>query len=154
VPNGLSSQPGLPGSRSILVVDDASIVRRLAYRLLSEAGYRVFEASSTIEALEVLNMPSGRVDLVLVDVVMPEVSGVDLVRLVRERWPGTRVLFMSAHAAEVLVREGIANPSVPFLAKPFTREELLGKVAAVLRAPWPPSPTEPRNPKRNQEPNR
>jgi CheY-like chemotaxis protein len=135
----------------VLVVDDASIVRRLTYRLLSEAGYRVFEASSTVEGLEVLNMPVGRVDLVLVDVVMPEVSGVDLARIVRERWPETRILFMSAHAAEVLVREGMANPDVPFLAKPFTREELLSKVAKVLHAPWPPH-TEPRGSRRGEEP--
>ena len=67
---------------------------------------------------------------------MPEVNGVDLIHVLREQWPKTRVLFMSAFPAEVLVREGLDNPDVMFLAKPFTRDELLTKV--VCRAPWAP----------------
>ena len=124
--------PDLPGARTILVVDDAAIVRRLAFRLLSEAGYRVFEAGGASEALEVLSMARGRVELVLVDVVMPEVNGVDLARLVHEDAPTLPVVFMSAFPAEVLVREGLRDPSVRFMAKPFTREELLHTVAGAL----------------------
>jgi DNA-binding response OmpR family regulator len=66
---------------------------------------------------------------------MPEVNGVDLVRLIREDWAGTRVLYMSAYPAEVLVQEGLTNPSVLFLAKPFTRDELIAKVAEAMRVP-------------------
>ena len=124
--------PDLPGARTILVVDDAAIVRRLAFRLLSEAGYRVFEAGGAAEALEVLAMARGRVELVLVDVVMPEVNGVDLARMVREAAPETAVVFMSAFPAEILVREGIRDTQVRFMAKPFTREELLRTVARAL----------------------
>jgi DNA-binding response OmpR family regulator len=57
---------------------------------------------------------------------------VDLSRVIREQWPATRVLFMSAFPAEVLVREGMDNPDVMFLAKPFTRDELMAKVAAAF----------------------
>jgi CheY-like chemotaxis protein len=128
----LNPSSALPGSRAVLVVDDVGIVRRLAFRLLSEAGYRVFEAASATEALEVLEMARGRISVALVDVVMPEMSGVDLVRLISERWPGVRIVFMSAYSAEVLVREGMQTPSVVFLAKPFTREELLAKVMTAL----------------------
>jgi two-component system cell cycle sensor histidine kinase/response regulator CckA len=124
---------GLAGSHAVLVVDDVGIVRRLAFRLLSEAGYRVFEAASAVEALEVLAMAGGRIDLVIVDVVMPEMSGVDLVRIIGERWPDTAVVFMSAYSAEVLVREGLESPNVLFLAKPFTRDELLSRVGRGLR---------------------
>jgi two-component system, cell cycle sensor histidine kinase and response regulator CckA len=124
----------LAGSRTLLVVDDVGVVRKVAFRLLSEAGYRVFEAGSAAEALEVLSTARQPVDLVIVDVILPEVNGVDLVRLIREEWPATRVLFMSAFPAEVLVREGLDRLNVAFLAKPFTRDELLGKVTAVLRA--------------------
>ena len=124
--------PELPGARTILVVDDAAIVRRLAFRLLSEAGYRVFEAGGAAEALEVLSMARGRVEVVLVDVVMPEVNGVDLARMVRESDPETAVVFMSAFPAETLVREGLRDPQVRFMAKPFTREELLRTVARAL----------------------
>jgi two-component system, cell cycle sensor histidine kinase and response regulator CckA len=126
------SIPQLSGSRAILVVDDAAVVRRLTFRLLAEAGYRVFEAGSAAEALEVLGMALGRVELVLIDVVMPEVSGVDLARMIREG-SQARIIFMSAFPAEVLVREGLRDPKVRFLAKPFTREELLDAVARGLQ---------------------
>ena len=138
--------PRLPGAQTVLVVDDAAIVRRLAFRLLSEAGYRVFEAGSAAEALEVLSMARGRVELVLVDVIMPEVNGVDLARMVHEASPDVPVVFMSAFPAEVLVREGLRDPQVRFMAKPFTREELLRTVAGALNgsAPEPNgSPTAP-----------
>lgn len=121
--------PDLPGAHTVLVVDDAGVVRRLAYRLLSEAGYRVFEAASAVEALEVVELARGHVDVVLIDVVMPEVSGVDLARMLQEASPGVGIVFMSAYPAEVLAREGLRDLRVFFLAKPFTREDLLQAVA-------------------------
>jgi two-component system cell cycle sensor histidine kinase/response regulator CckA len=127
-----SSKPDIPLIRTVLVVDDAGVVRRLSFRVLSESGYRVFEAASAVEALEVLAMLHGRVDLVLVDVVMPEVNGVDLVRLIREQWDRPAILFMSAHPAEVLAREGLKDLRVQFLAKPFTRDELLSSAERTM----------------------
>ena len=124
----------VPLVRTVLVVDDAGVVRRLSFRVLSESGFRVFEAAGGVEALEVLAMLHGRVDLVLVDVVMPEVNGVDLVRLIRERWSEPAILFMSAFPAEVLAREGLKDLRVQFLAKPFTRDELLAAVRRALDA--------------------
>lgn len=123
----------LAGTYTVLVVDDVGVVRKSAFHLLSEAGYRVFEAGSAAEALEVLQTSRQPIHLVLVDVVMPEVNGVDLVRLIHEEWPDIRVVFMSAYPAEVLVREGLEHPNVVFLAKPFTRGELLTRVDTVLR---------------------
>ena len=114
--------------RSVLVVDDVGVVRQAVFRFLSEAGARVFEAASVGEALEVLGTARPAVQLVITDVVIPEMNGVDLARVIREQWPTTTVLFMSAFPAEVLVREGLENPNVLFLAKPFTRDELMGKV--------------------------
>ena len=124
--------PELSGTRTVLVVDDAPVVRRLAYRLLSDSGFRVFEAGSAAEALEVLGLAHGSIDVVLIDVIMPEVNGVDLARLVRELAPRAAVVFMSAFPAEILVQEGLRDPQVLFLAKPFTREELLVAVARGL----------------------
>jgi two-component system, cell cycle sensor histidine kinase and response regulator CckA len=131
----IDSMPDLPlaGARNILVVDDVGVVRKAAFRLLSEAGYRVFEAESATEALEVLATSRQPIDLVLVDVVMPDVGGVALARLIRDEWPTARVLFMSAFPAEILVREGLHHPNVFFLAKPFTRSELMDKVVTALR---------------------
>ena len=135
--------PENPLVRTVLVVDDAGVVRRLTFRVLSESGYRVFEAASAVEALEVLGMLRGRVDLVLVDVVMPEVNGVDLVRLIRAEWEGPAILFMSAYPAEVLAREGMKDLRVRFLAKPFTRDELLRAVEASIAAQVPGGVTRP-----------
>ena len=128
------STPLLPG-QSVLVVDDVGVVRKAVFRFLSEEGFRVFEAASAGEALEVLATARPPVRLVITDVIMPDVNGVDLARLIREQWPATRVVFMSAYPAEVLVREGLDNLDVVFLAKPFTRDELITKVGDALRLP-------------------
>jgi DNA-binding response OmpR family regulator len=82
-----------------------------------------------------MGMLHGRLDLVLVDVIMPEVNGVDLVRLIRESWEEPSILFMSAYPAEVLAREGLKDLRVQFLAKPFTRDELLGAVGRAMQSP-------------------
>jgi two-component system cell cycle sensor histidine kinase/response regulator CckA len=117
---------------TILVVDDERISRRVAYRILSEEGYRVLEAENYPETLAVLSQARGRIDLVMIDVVMPECDGVELARLILEEWPDQRVLYMSAHPAEVLVRHGLTSLDVPFLAKPYTRGEVLAKVHEAL----------------------
>ena len=78
-----------------------------------------------------LNQARGSVDLIILDVVMPGCDGVALGRLILEQWPGQRILYMSAHPAEV-VRHGLAKLNVPFLPKPYTREEALAKVREAL----------------------
>ena len=129
------SLPDVRGAPSILVVDDQATVRRMTHRLLSEWGFRVFEAESGEEALEVLEMTRSGVQLVIVDVVMPLADGVQVTQAIRERWPGQRTLYMSAHPAEVLVQYGLSELDAPFLAKPFTRDELLTKVSESLSQP-------------------
>jgi len=129
---------------SILVVDDQPTVRRMAHRLLSEWGFRVFEAESGEEAMEVLETAKAGVQLVIVDVVMPLTDGVQVTRRIQDRWPGQRILYMSAHPAEVLAQYGLAELDVPFLAKPFTRDELLNKVSEALEKPAASTPRHPR----------
>jgi two-component system, cell cycle sensor histidine kinase and response regulator CckA len=104
----------------------------VAYRLLSEEGYRVLEAESAPEALDVLSQARGRIDLLVLDVVMPDCDGVQLGEMVREEWPDQKILYMSAHPAEVLVQHGLESLNVPFLAKPYTRDEILRKVRQAL----------------------
>jgi two-component system cell cycle sensor histidine kinase/response regulator CckA len=124
--------PDVRSSPSILVVDDQATVRRMAHRLLSEWGFRVFEAESGEEAMEVLETAKSGVQLVIVDVVMPFADGVQVTQRIRERWPGQRTLYMSAHPAEVLMEYGLTELDAPVLAKPFTRDELLTKVSQAL----------------------
>jgi two-component system, cell cycle sensor histidine kinase and response regulator CckA len=118
---------------TVLVVDDQRFARRVAYRVLSEAGYRVLEAEDGEEALGALHISKGRVDLVLIDVVMPGMDGVELAGRIWEGWPNMRVLFTSGHAAEVLMQHGLAYMDVTFLAKPYTRDECLAKVREALQ---------------------
>ena len=125
-------RPIPPLGITVLVVDDERISRRVAYRLLSEEGYRVFEAENYEEALDALRMAGGRIDLAIVDAVMPGVDGVALARRVQEQWPTIKVLFMSAHPAEILAAQGLSALEVTFLAKPYTRDELVTKVRQAL----------------------
>ena len=134
---------------TVLVVDDRSMARRIASRILSEEGFRVLEADGMGEALEVLAQAGGRIDLVMLDVVLADGDGVKLARQIQEEWPEQRILFMSGFAAEVLTRHGLRDLEVPFLAKPFTRSELLTKVAEAIdqparlaRSPAPPRPNQ------------
>ena len=137
--------PDVRSAPSILVIDDQATVRRMAHRLLNEWGFRVFEAESGEEAMEVLETAKAGVQLVIVDVVMPLADGVQVTRSIQERWPGQRILYMSAHPAEVLMQHGLAELDVPFLAKPFTRDELLTKVSEALAQPV--SDPRPRHPR-------
>jgi two-component system, cell cycle sensor histidine kinase and response regulator CckA len=131
----MTTLPDVRRSPSILVIDDQATVRRMAHRLLSEWGFRVFEAESGQEAMEVLETARAGVQLVMVDVVMPFADGVQVTRRIQERWPEQRTLYMSAHPAEVLAQHGLTELNVPFLAKPFTRDELLTKVSEALARP-------------------
>jgi two-component system, cell cycle sensor histidine kinase and response regulator CckA len=115
-----------------MVVDDQRFARRVAYRILSEAGYRVLEAEDGEEAFDALHVAQGRVDLVIIDVVMPGLDGIELAKKVWEQWPDKRILFTSGHPAEVMARHGLTDLAVPFLAKPYTRDEALAKVHEAL----------------------
>jgi DNA-binding response OmpR family regulator len=106
--------------------------RRVAYRILTEEGYRVLEADSGAEALDVMRLARGRIGLLMVDVVMPECDGVALSRHVLDQWPDQRILFMSAHPAQVLAQHGLTELNVPFLAKPYTRAEVLARVTEAM----------------------
>ena len=120
---------------TVLVVDDEPVVRRLTYRILNAAGYRVLEASDGAEALEVLRNAPHKLDLVIIDAVMPNVDGAVLSTRIFAQWPTQRVLLMSAHGEEVFGRLGLRRMTAPFLAKPFTDTELLAKVERALNEP-------------------
>jgi two-component system, cell cycle sensor histidine kinase and response regulator CckA len=125
--------PLLPAIPTVLVVDDEPISRRVAYRTLSEQGCRVFEAASAAETLDAMRMMSRPVDLVLLDVVMPGTDGVELAEQIFAEFPDQQILFMSAYPAEVLAQRGLQDLRVLFLAKPYTRAELMAKVGEALQ---------------------
>lgn len=106
--------------------------------MLRELGLRVLEADGAEEALDVFRISQQPIDLVLLDVVMPETDGVELAEQILAHRPGQRIIFMSAYPAEVLAEHGLQDLEVLFLAKPYTVEELREKVRQAMDCP--PSP--------------
>jgi CheY-like chemotaxis protein len=128
------------GHELVLLVEDDDELRRLVARELTWRGYRVMEASGGAEALEVAGSLDEQVDLLVTDVVMPEMSGVELSRRLSERWPSVPVLFVSGHLqGGRAVREDLAEDA-ELLAKPFTPDQLARRVRHVLDRSVAPSP--------------
>jgi CheY-like chemotaxis protein len=123
------------GRETILLVDDEKSLRKLGKRVLSKAGYRVLEASDGAMALRVAAEEVGEIDLVLTDVEMPTLGGRGMVDELHELSPDIRVLFMSGHTDNEILRRGIRTSNVEFLRKPFTAETLCAAVRTVLAKP-------------------
>lgn len=111
---------------SILVVDDEGAVRRFAARVLERAGYCVCEARDGAEALELVEQ-GGRFDVVVSDIVMPRLNGVELMQALSTSKPELPVILMSGYATGALAELGISAPCA-ILAKPFPAERLLEEV--------------------------
>jgi len=124
-------------SELVLLVEDEELIRSLAEQILTDRGYRVVAASSATEALERVADGGEGIDLLLTDVVMPGLSGLDLAQRLRRRQPGLRVLFMSGYADSPLLRAGLAAEGAGFLQKPFSAEVLERRVRDLLDAPPP-----------------
>lgn len=120
---------------TILVVEDGDAVRNLVCLMLVQNGYRVLEARDGREALRVCETHLEPIQLVLTDLVMPNMKGADLAERVSRLRPGVRILLMSGYADMPMVRR-YSLRSVAFLPKPFTSVELVAKVREVLDAPW------------------
>lgn len=131
--------PGLPvaaaprgeGESILLVDDDQSMLELCAY-FLKSLGYQVQTAEAPGEALNRMRGPARDIRLLLTDVVMPEMDGLQLARRVCALKPDIRVMFMSGHTSELLAERGVLEQNVMFLAKPFTRMELALKVRETL----------------------
>ena len=122
----------LRGNETILVVEDQVEVRAFTAAALKAYGYRVIPASGGSEALAIWQRENARIDLVLTDVVMPHMSGRELVVRLAALCPGIKALYMSGYTGSVIAQHGILEEDTPFIQKPFSPEELAGKVRAVL----------------------
>ena len=127
----VGTRGALHARETILLVDDTAVVRRLAQEVLSRAGYQVLDADSADEALRVASGHADPIDLLLTDVIMPEMNGRQLAdRLVATR-PGIKVMFASGYSADDLVRHGV-EAGMAYMQKPFSPESLAQKVKDVL----------------------
>jgi CheY-like chemotaxis protein len=125
-----ASQP--QGSETILLVEDEESIRTLVLGILRKQGYKVLEAASPQQALEISARIEGVIHLLLTDVVMPHMNGREVAEQVTAARPSTKVLYMSGYTDQAISHHGILNPGVPFLQKPFTPEALTEKVRKVL----------------------
>jgi len=121
------------GMETVLLAEDAHVVRKLTRELLENRGYRVIEAASGEEAVQICGSYSGRIDLVLSDIIMAHMNGHELATEVTRIRPGIKVLLMSGYADEI-TRDQIAKTGFKFIAKPFTSNGLGLKVREALES--------------------
>jgi CheY-like chemotaxis protein len=126
--------PARQGAETVLLAEDNPLLRELVVEMLERSGYTVIEARHGRDALEQARAYQGPIDLLLSDVVMPEMSGPELVSQLASTGRRMRVLLVSGYPAEELQDHGPEMPGAAFLAKPFTPDRLLRKVREVLDA--------------------
>jgi two-component system cell cycle sensor histidine kinase/response regulator CckA len=130
-----SAGSDLTGQGTILLVEDEEGLRQLNARGLASRGYTVLEAGNGVEAIEVLDKSNGTVDLVVSDVVMPEMDGPTLLQELRRRNPDLKIIFVSGYAEDAFQKHLPADgEQFTFLAKPFTLKELVNAVKETLAA--------------------
>ena len=122
------------GAETIFLVEDNALVRGLTERALSRLGYRVFAFSDGAAALAAAEAFTGAIHLLLTDVVMPGMNGRELALRLAEVRPEARTLFASGHTADVMLRHGLLESGLHFIAKPYTPQTLAAKVRAILDA--------------------
>ncbi len=133
----LTSRPPMPaatlsGTETILVVEDDDLLRAAARRMLLRGGYQVLDAASGGDALIVAEQHDGLIELLWTDVVMPHLGGKDVARRLAVSRPEMRVLYMSGYTDEAIVHHGVLDENVAIVQKPFTPQQLLESVRAVL----------------------
>ena len=120
------------GSETILLVEDEEPLRKLCTEFLEQLGYRMLTASNAKEAVALVEGYSGKIDLLITDVVMPGLPGPDLAQALLALRPDLKVIFISGYAAGSLAPNGILKPGTVLVNKPFTIRALTAKLREVL----------------------
>jgi len=124
--------PLAAGHETILLVEDEPMILDMSRAMLQRQGYRVLAAERPGEARKIAARENGTIDLLVTDVVMPEMNGRDLAEQLKELIPGLKTLFMSGYTANVIAHHGVLGRGVRFIQKPFTKKELLTRVREML----------------------
>ena len=117
---------------TILVVEDDVAVKGLVERILAKAGYHIESVSRSSEAIAICEERAEKTDLLLTDVVMPDMGGRDLAEILGRKCPNLRALFMSGYSEKAIAHMGILDEGLEFISKPFSSEGLLRKIRAIL----------------------
>lgn len=124
--------PPQSSSGIVLLVEDNDLVRKMTYDMLVSLGYTALAAESPSQALALCESFPSTIDLLLTDVVMPEMNGVQLRDKILTLRPGVKVLFMSGYTSNVIVKRGVLEEGVNFLPKPFSRSDLAEKIRQAI----------------------
>jgi two-component system, cell cycle sensor histidine kinase and response regulator CckA len=122
----------LTGTGRVLLVEDEDVVRNFAARALSRQGYEVLEAGTGVEALDVMEREKGRIDIIVSDVIMPEMDGPTMLKEMRKTKPDIKIIFVSGYPDDAFKRTLDDNETYAFLPKPFTLPQLAAKVKEEL----------------------
>jgi two-component system cell cycle sensor histidine kinase/response regulator CckA len=128
---------GKGGDETILLVEDEDAVREVASRILRRHGYTVVEARNGTDALRKFREDGSEFDLIVTDIVMPEMGGLELAQRVREWTPNARILFTSGYTEDAVLRRNFLDPGAEFVEKPFTPSRLAQRTREVLDGPVP-----------------
>ncbi|NJD27913.1 MAG: PAS domain S-box protein [Chloroflexi bacterium] len=127
-----AAAPAGRGTETIMVVEDDAAVRQFVQIVLERHGYRVIAASGASDALDRIAGADGPIHLLITDIVMPGMSGVELAKRAAELVPGIKVMFASGYTENTIVHHGVLDPGVPFLQKPFAPGQLAERVRVEL----------------------
>jgi len=130
--NSGPAKPVTPGNETILLVEDEPAILSLGRIILERLGYQVIAASTPGEAIRLAEAHNGGIDLLMTDVVMPEMNGRDLAKNLLALYPNIKRLFMSGYTANVIAHQGVLDEGVNFIQKPFSMQSLSEKVRDVL----------------------
>lgn len=120
------------GKETILLVEDESAILQMATKMLEQKGYHILGTLSPLDALQIIDEYKGGIDLLLTDVIMPEMTGRDLQQKVSERYPEMKCIFMSGYTANIIAEQGVLDSEVNFIQKPFSRADFLLSVQKIL----------------------
>ena len=134
VPPSVPAGSAVRGHETILLVEDEPTILKLAARMLGTFGYTVLAAGTPGEAVRLAQEHAGNIDLLMTDVVMPEMNGRDLAKNLLALYPELKRLFMSGYTADIIAHHGVVEQGVCFIQKPFTMLELSAKVRETLDA--------------------
>lgn len=123
----------LSGSATVLLVEDEDAVRKGGVKALQSRGYTVYEAATGVEALEVIEECNGKIDIVVSDVVMPEMDGPSLLRVLQKKYPYIKFIFVSGYAEDAFAKNLPDDANFTFLPKPFSLKQLATAVKEVLQ---------------------
>jgi CheY-like chemotaxis protein len=121
-----------PGHETILVVEDEEAILNLATKMLTSLGYNVLSAIKPSQAIKLANDHAGHIDLLLTDVIMPEMNGRDLASRLLSIYPEIKLIFMSGYTANIIKYEGKLENYMHFIQKPFSIRQISEKLREVL----------------------